>query len=138
MALMAGAMTIQGIQPGPQVLSSRPDLFWGMIVSMWLGNLMLVVINLPLIQIWVTLLKVPYRVLYLFILGFCVGVYSLNNSTVDIFMLIAFGIAGYAFSKWKLEPAPLLLAFVLGPLIGRSRRRCSSRTAIRRCSSRGR
>ena len=78
---------------------------------------MLVVINLPLIQIWVTLLKVPYRVLYLFILGFCVGVYSLNNSTVDIFMLIAFGIAGYAFSKWKLEPAPLLLAFVLGPLI---------------------
>jgi putative tricarboxylic transport membrane protein len=124
MALMAGAMTIQGIQPGPQVLSSRPDLFWGMIVSMWLGNLMLVVINLPLIQIWVTLLKVPYRLLYLFILGFCcVGVYSLNNSTVDIFMLIVFGIAGYAFSKWKLEPAPLLLAFVLGPLIEENLRR---------------
>ena len=124
MALMAGAMTIQGIQPGPQVLSSRPDLFWGMIVSMWIGNLMLVVINLPLIQIWVTLLKVPYRLLYLFILGFCcVGVYSLNNSTVDIFMLIVFGLAGYAFSKWKLEPAPLLLAFVLGPLIEENLRR---------------
>jgi putative tricarboxylic transport membrane protein len=124
MALMAGAMTIQGIQPGPQVLSARPDLFWGMIVSMWLGNLMLVVINLPLIQIWITLLKVPYRLLYLFILGFCcVGVYSLNNSSTDVFMLVVFGLAGYAFSKWKLEPAPLLLAFVLGPLIEENLRR---------------
>ncbi len=124
MALMAGAMTIQGIQPGPQVLSSRPDLFWGMIVSMWIGNLMLVVINLPLIQIWITLLKVPYRLLYLFILGFCcVGVYSLGNSTFDILMLVVFGLVGYAFSKWRLEPAPLLLAFVLGPLIEENLRR---------------
>jgi TctA family transporter len=124
MALMAGAMTIHGIQPGPQVLSARPDLFWGMVVSMWIGNLMLVVINLPLIQIWITLLKVPYRLLYLFILGFCcVGVFSVNNTTVDVFMLIVFGFAGYAFAKWKLEPAPLLLAFVLGPLIEENLRR---------------
>jgi TctA family transporter len=124
MALMAGAMTIHGIQPGPQVMTARPDLFWGMIVSMWVGNLMLVVINLPLIQIWITLLKVPYRLLYLFILGFCcVGVYSLNNSTFDILLLAVFGVVGYAFSKWKLEPAPLLLAFVLGPLIEENLRR---------------
>jgi putative tricarboxylic transport membrane protein len=124
MALMAGAMTIQGIQPGPQVMSARPDLFWGMIVSMWVGNLMLVVINLPLIQIWITLLKVPYRLLYLMILGFCcVGVYSLSNSPFDILMLAVFGLVGYAFSKWKLEPAPLLLAFVLGPLIEENLRR---------------
>jgi TctA family transporter len=124
MALMAGAMTIHGIQPGPQVLTSRPDLFWGMIVSMWLGNLMLVIINLPLIQIWITLLKVPYRLLYLFILGFCcVGVYSLNNSSFDIAVLVVFGLLGYAFAKWRLEPAPLLLAFVLGPLIEENLRR---------------
>jgi TctA family transporter len=124
MALMAGAMTIQGIQPGPQVMTARPDLFWGLIVSMLIGNLMLVVINLPLIQIWVTLLKVPYRVLYLFILAFCcVGVYSLNNSSFDILLLIIFAIAGYAFAKWKLEPAPLLLAFILGPLIEENLRR---------------
>jgi TctA family transporter len=124
MALMAGAMTIQGIQPGPQVMSARPDLFWGMIVSMWIGNLMLVIINLPLIQIWVTLLKVPYRILFLMILGFCcVGVYSLNNSPFDILLLAVFGFVGYAFSKWKLEPAPLLLAFVLGPLIEENLRR---------------
>jgi putative tricarboxylic transport membrane protein len=124
MALMAGAMTIQGIQPGPQVMSARPDLFWGMIVSMWVGNLMLVVINLPLIRIWIALLKVPYRLLYLAILAFCcVGVYSLNNSAFDILTLIVFGIAGYAFSKWGLEAAPLLLAFILGPLIEENVRR---------------
>jgi TctA family transporter len=124
MALMAGAMTIQGIQPGPQVMTARPDLFWGMIVSMLIGNAMLVVINLPMIQIWVTLLKVPYRILYLFILAFCcVGVYSLNNSAFDILVLIVFGIAGYAFAKWNFEVAPLLLAFILGPLIEENLRR---------------
>jgi TctA family transporter len=124
MALMAGAMTIQGIQPGPQVMTARPDLFWGLIVSMLVGNVMLVVINLPLIQIWITLLKVPYRVLYLCILAFCcVGVYSLNNSSFDILLLIVFAIAGYAFAKWDLEPAPLLLAFILGPLIEENLRR---------------
>jgi TctA family transporter len=124
MALMAGAMTIQGIQPGPQVMNARPDLFWGMIVSMWVGNLLLVIINLPLIQVWITLLKVPYRLLYLVILAFCcVGVFSLNNSPFDIFVLVVFGVLGYAFSKWRLEPAPLLLAFVLGPLIEENLRR---------------
>ena len=124
MALVAGAMTIHGIQPGPQVMTSRPDLFWGMIASMWIGNLMLVVINLPLIQMWVALLKVPYRLLYLAILAFCcVGVYSLNSSHFDILTLIVFSIAGYALAKWRLDPAPLLLAFVLGPLIEENLRR---------------
>jgi putative tricarboxylic transport membrane protein len=124
MALMAGAMTIQGIQPGPQVMTARPDLFWGLIVSMLVGNVMLVVINLPLIQVWITLLKVPYRVLYLCILAFCcVGVYSLNNSSFDILLLIIFAIAGYAFAKWDLEPAPLLLAFIIGPLLEENLRR---------------
>jgi TctA family transporter len=115
-ALMAGAMTIQGIQPGPQVMNSQPELFWGMIASMWIGNLMLVVINLPLIQIWVTLLKVPYRLMYPAILVFCcIGVYTVNNSTFDVFMLVLFGFVGYVFMKWGCEPAPLLLAFILGP-----------------------
>jgi putative tricarboxylic transport membrane protein len=115
-ALMAGAMTIQGIQPGPQVMNSQPELFWGMIASMWIGNLMLVVINLPLIQIWVNLLKVPYRLMYPAILVFCcIGVYTVNNSTFDVFMLVLFGFVGYLFMKWGCEPAPLLLAFILGP-----------------------
>jgi putative tricarboxylic transport membrane protein len=118
MALMAGAMTTHGIQPGPQVMGTRPDLFWGMIASMWIGNLLLVVINLPLIRMWVALLQVPYRLLYLAILAFCcVGVYSLNNSTFDVLMLIVFSLMGYAFMKWRLDPAPLLLAFILGRLI---------------------
>jgi putative tricarboxylic transport membrane protein len=124
MALMAGAMTIQGIRPGPEVMTSRPDLFWGVIASMWVGNLMLVIINLPLIQIWVALLKVPYRLLYLAILAFCcVGVYSVHNSAFEVLELIVFGVMGYAFSKWKLEPAPLLLAFILGPMLEENLRR---------------
>jgi putative tricarboxylic transport membrane protein len=124
MALMAGAMTIQGIQPGPQVMTSKPDLVWGMIASMWIGNLLLVVINLPLIRIWVALLKVPYRLLYVAILVFCcVGVYSIHNSTFHILMLIVFGLMGYAFMKWKLDPAPLVLAFILGPMIEENLRR---------------
>jgi putative tricarboxylic transport membrane protein len=124
MALMAGAMTIQGIQPGPQVMTSKPDLFWGMIASMWVGNVMLVVINLPLIRMWVALLQVPYRLLYVAILVFCcVGVYSVHNSTFHIILLIVFGLLGYAFGKWNLDPAPLLLAFVLGPMIEENLRR---------------
>jgi TctA family transporter len=124
MALMAGAMTIQGIQPGPQVMTSKPDLFWGMIASMWVGNVMLVVINLPLIRMWVALLQVPYRLLYVAILVFCcVGVYSVHNSTFHILLLIVFGLLGYAFGKWNLDPAPLLLAFVLGPMIEENLRR---------------
>jgi putative tricarboxylic transport membrane protein len=124
MALMAGAMTIQGIQPGPQVMTSKPDLFWGMIASMWIGNVMLVVINLPLIRMWVALLQVPYRLLYVAILVFCcVGVYSVHSSTFDVLLMMLFGLLGYAFGKWKLDAAPLLLAFILGPMIEENLRR---------------
>ena len=124
MALMAGAMTIQGIQPGPQVMSARPDLVWGMIISMLLGNLMLLVINLPLIRIWVALLKIPYRILYLGILAFCcVGTYTLNNSAFEVGLLIVFGFMGYVLAKLECEPAPLLLAYILGPLMEENLRR---------------
>ena len=117
-ALMAGAMMIHGVQPGPQLMTSNPDLFWGVIASMLIGNCMLVVINLPLIGVWVWLLRAPYRLFYPFLLAICcIGVYSLNNSTFDVFALLAFGVLGYAFLKWGCEPAPLLLAFVLGPLM---------------------
>jgi len=124
MALMLGAMTIQGIAPGPQVMTQRPDLFWGLIASMWLGNLMLIVLNLPLIGMWVKLLKVPYRWLFPSILMFvCVGNYSLNNSSMDIYLAAALGIAGYLFIKLGCEPAPLILGFVLGPLMEENLRR---------------
>jgi TctA family transporter len=124
MALMVGAMTIHGIVPGPQVMTKQPELFWGMIASMWLGNLMLVVINLPLIGIWVQLLRVPYRLLYLSILLFCcIGVYTVNNSTAAVMMAAVFGIVGYIFVRLECEPAPLLLGFVLGPLMEENLRR---------------
>jgi TctA family transporter len=124
MALMVGAMTIQGITPGPQVMTSRPDLFWGMIASMWLGNAMLVILNLPMIGIWIKLLTVPYRMLYPAILLFCcIGVYSLSNSPVDVMMGAVFGVLGYAFVKVGCEPAPLLLGFILGPLMEENLRR---------------
>ncbi len=123
-ALMAGAMMIQGVQPGPQVMTKNPDIFWGLIASMLIGNAMLVIINLPLIQIWVQLLKVPYRLFYPMILVFmCIGVYTLNNSVFECMLLVLFGFVGYMFIKWKCEPAPLLLAFVLGPLIEENLRR---------------
>jgi putative tricarboxylic transport membrane protein len=124
MALMVGAMTIHNIQPGPQVMTSNPTLFWGLIVSMWLGNLMLVILNLPLIGIWVKLLTVPYRYLYPAILVFCcIGVYTVNNSTFDVFMTAAFGLLGYIFIKLGCEGAPLLLGFVLGPMMEENFRR---------------
>ena len=124
MALMLGALTIQGIAPGPQVMTQRPDLFWGLIVSMWVGNAMLVVLNLPLIGLWVRLLKVPYRFLFPAILTFmAIGVYSVNNLDLDIYMTIFFGLMGYVFMKLKCEPAPLILAFVLGPLMEENLRR---------------
>lgn len=123
-ALMAGAMMIHGVQPGPQVMTKNPDLFWGLIASMLIGNVMLVVINLPLIRIWVSLLKIPYRLFFPAILVFCcIGVYSLNNSVFEIGLLILFGLVGYAFIKWRCEPAPLMLAFVLGPLMEENLRR---------------
>jgi len=115
MAIMVGAMTIHGIIPGPQVIDSNPDLFWGLITSMWIGNLMLVIINLPMIGIWVKLLTVPYRMLFPAIILFCcIGVYSLSGSTVDVMILGAFGLVGYIMNKFGFEPAPLVLGVVLG------------------------
>ena len=124
MALMVGAMTIHGIIPGPQVMTKQPELFWGMIASMWLGNLMLVVINLPLIGLWVSLLRVPYRLLYPSIIVFCcIGIYSINNSSADVIIAGVFGLVGYWLVKHDFEPAPLVLAFVLGPLMEENLRR---------------
>jgi putative tricarboxylic transport membrane protein len=118
LALMVAAMMIHNIQPGPQVMTSNPNLFWGLIVSMWIGNFMLVILNLPLIGIWIKLLTVPYRVLFPAILLFCcIGAYSLNNNVFDVFMTIPFAILGYVFKKLECEPAPLLLGFVLGKLM---------------------
>ena len=124
MALLVGAMTIHNIQPGPQVMTSNPELFWGLIVSMWIGNAMLIVLNLPLIGIWIKLLSVPYRWLYPAIVLFCaIGVYSTNNNTWDIWMVGLFGIVGYVFIKLGMEPAPLLLGFILGPMMEENLRR---------------
>ena len=124
MALMIGAMTIQGITPGPQVMVKQPALFWGMIASMWIGNAMLVIINLPLVGIWVQLLKVPYRYLFPSILIFCsIGIYSLNNSPVDVLFTALFGLMGYLFVKLGFEAAPLLLGFILGPMMEENLRR---------------
>jgi len=124
MALMVGAMTIHGIVPGPQVMTKQPELFWGMIASMWLGNLVLVIINLPLVGVWVSLLRVPYRLLYPSIVVFCcIGIYSINNSPTDVVIAAVFGLVGYWLTKHDFEPAPLVLAFVLGPLMEENLRR---------------
>jgi TctA family transporter len=124
MALMIGAMMIQGIAPGPQVMTERPQLFWGMIASMWLGNLMLVVLNLPLIGIWIKLLTVPYRILYPSILVFmAIGVFSLSNNPFDVFLMASFGLLGYICVKLECEPAPMILGFILGPLMEENLRR---------------
>jgi putative tricarboxylic transport membrane protein len=118
MALMVGAMTIHGIIPGPQVITSRPDLFWGMVTSMWIGNVALLAINLPLIGLWVRLLRVPYHLLFPAILIFCcIGIYSINNRPGDVLLMAGFGLAGYGLLKFGFEPAPLLLGFVLGKLL---------------------
>ena len=124
MALMVGAMTIHNIQPGPQVMTSNPELFWGLIASMWIGNLMLVILNLPLIGVWVKLLTIPYRWLFPAIVLFCaIGVYSTNNNVFDIWLVAIFGIVGYAFLKLGCEPAPLLLGLILGPMMEENLRR---------------
>jgi putative tricarboxylic transport membrane protein len=124
MALMVGAMTIHGIVPGPQVMTKQPELFWGMVASMWLGNLMLIIINLPLVGVWVSLLRVPYRLLYPSIIVFCcIGIYSINNSPTDVVISAIFGLVGYWLTKHDFEPAPLVLAFVLGPLMEENLRR---------------
>jgi TctA family transporter len=124
MALMVGAMTIKGIQPGPQVMTSNPQLFWGLIASMWVGNLMLVILNLPLIGIWIKLLTVPYRFLFPAIMVFCcIGLYTLNNSSFDVYIGAFFALVGYTFYKLGCEPAPLLLGFILGPMMEENLRR---------------
>jgi putative tricarboxylic transport membrane protein len=118
MALMIGAMIIQGIQPGPSVMTEQPALFWGIIASMWIGNLMLLVLNLPLIGLWVKMISVPYHLLYPMILVFCcIGVFSLNNSGFDVYLMTFFGLLGYVFKKLDCEPAPMLLGFILGPMM---------------------
>lgn len=124
MALMIGAMMIQGIIPGPKVMTEKPDLFWGLIASMWIGNAMLVVLNLPLIGIWIRLLTVPYRFLYPSILVFmAIGVYSLSNSPFDVLLMAVFGILGHIFVKLECEPAPLILGLILGPMMEENLRR---------------
>jgi putative tricarboxylic transport membrane protein len=124
MALMIGAMMIQGIAPGPQVMTEKPQLFWGMIASMWVGNLMLIVLNLPMIGLWIKLLKVPYRILFPSILVFmAIGVYSLSNNPFDCLLMMLFGLLGYVFTKLECEGAPLLLGFILGPLMEENLRR---------------
>ena len=124
MALMVGAMTIHNIQPGPQVMTSNPQLFWGLIASMWIGNAMLIILNLPLIGMWIKLLTVPYRWLFPAIVLFCaIGVYSTNNNTFDIWLVGIFGVVGYLFIKLGIEPAPLLLGFILGPMMEENLRR---------------
>jgi TctA family transporter len=124
MALMIGAMTLMGIQPGPQVMTRNPSLFWGLITSMWVGNLMLVILNLPLIGLWVKLLTVPYRFLFPAIMAFCaIGVYSLSNNTFDVYCTAVFAVVGFLFHKLGLEPAPLILGFILGPMMEENLRR---------------
>jgi TctA family transporter len=118
MALMIGAMIIQGIQPGPGVMTEQPALFWGVVVSMWTGNVMLLILNLPLIGLWVKMISVPYHFLYPAILVFCaIGVYSLSNTTFDVHLMVLFGLIGYVFKKLDCEPAPMLLGFILGPMM---------------------
>ncbi|MFT0859710.1 tripartite tricarboxylate transporter permease [Ancylobacter sp. G4_0304] len=118
MALMIGALIIQGIVPGPNVVNEQPNLFWGIVASMWIGNFMLVVLNLPMIGIWVRLLTVPYHILFPLIVGFCcIGVYSVNNNSIDVFTMALFGLIGYALVKLDCEPAPLLLGFIIGPML---------------------
>jgi putative tricarboxylic transport membrane protein len=124
MALMLGAMIMHNIQPGPQVMTRNPDVFWGLVASMWIGNAILIVLNLPLVGLWVKLLKIPFRALYPAILLFCcLGVYSLRFSTFDVFLAAGFGLAGYTFRKLKCEPTPLVIGFVLGPLLEENFRR---------------
>jgi putative tricarboxylic transport membrane protein len=124
MALMLGALMIYGIAPGPQVVTEKPDLFWGLIASMWIGNVMLVVLNLPLIGMWVSLLKVPYRLLFPAIMAFsAIGIYSVNNSSFDIYLMAIFGVIGIVWRMLDCSPVPMMLGFVLGPMVEENLRR---------------
>ena len=118
MAIMIGAMMIHSIQPGPAVLTEQPALFWGLVASMWIGNFFLIVLNLPMIGLWVKLITAPYHLMFPVIIVFCaIGVISINNTEWDVFMMAFFGLAGYVFSKLDCEPAPMLLGFILGPMM---------------------
>ena len=118
MALLFSSLIIHGIQPGPLLIKDHPDVFWGLIASMYMGNIFLLILNLPLIGMWVQVLKVPYRILFPLILLFClIGTYSVNNSSVDLVVMIIFGIVGYFMRKLGYEGAPLILAFILGPIL---------------------
>ena len=124
MALMLGALILQGITPGPLVMVKVPELFWGIIASMWVGNGLLVILNLPLIGLWVKLLSIPYRLLFPSILAFCcIGLISFESNTFDIFLGAAFGLVGYVTLKLGCEPAPFLLGFILGPMMEENLRR---------------
>ena len=124
MALMIGALIIQGITPGPNVVTDEPALFWGLIISMWVGNALLVLLNLPLIGMWVKMLSIPYHLLFPVIIAFCcIGAFSVNNNPFDVFAMAMFGGIGYLLVKLDFEPAPLLLGFVLGPMIEENLRR---------------
>jgi putative tricarboxylic transport membrane protein len=123
-ALLLGAFIVHNVQPGPLLMTQNPSLFWGIVASMYIGNVMLLVLNLPLIGLWVQVLKIPYRILFPLILLFClIGVYSISGSIFDIYVMIAFGVLGYLMRKLGYEPAPLVLAFVLGPLMENNLRR---------------
>ena len=124
MALMLGCLMIFGIQPGPSVITDNPELFWGLMASMWIGNLLLLILNIPMVGVWVRVLKIPYRILFPSILLFiCIGVYATNNNVFDILMLAGFGVVGYVLSKLDCPAAPLLLGVILGPLIEENLRR---------------
>src|SRR5262249_23104810 len=124
MALVLAALMIHNIQPGPGVIAHNPELFWGLIVSMWIGNLMLLIINLPLVGLWIKVLKIKYSILYPAILVFCcIGVYSVENNTFMIYTAAFFGLMGYIFQKLRCEPAPLVLGLVLGPMMEENFRR---------------
>ncbi len=124
MAMMIGALMIHGISPGPRVMTERPELFWGVIASMWIGNLMLVILNLPLVGLWVRFLRIPYRLLFPAIVGFCcIGTYTINSNMFDVFVMAFFSLFGYLCLKLDCEPAPLILGFVLGPMMEENLRR---------------
>ena len=132
MALLLGAFIMHGLQPGPLMMTQRPDVFWGIIASMYIGNAMLLVLNMPLIGMWVQVLKLPYRILFPLILMFCiVGVFASGNAVFDVFVMVVFGVLGYLMRKFGYEPAPLVLAFVLGPMLENNLRKVADPVAGR-------
>ena len=124
MALMLAAFIIKGIQPGPNMIASHPELFWGLVASMWIGNVFLLVLNVPLVRYWLSVFKIPYNVLFPAILFFCcIGTYSINNNLDDVFITVAFGALGYLFMRLEMDPSPLMLGFILGPMLEENFRR---------------